>query len=321
MRAIQFDAYGGPEVLRLRQVERPALRAGHVLVRTIASSVNAGDTLVRSGKLRLLAGSRFPRGAGFDFTGDVAEVASDVRGFQVGDPVWGFLNGLRQGPLAAVADYVAVSAKWLARRPRTVDAVSAAALAGAGGATLGILRDSARLRAGERVLVRGAAGGVGVAAVQIARSMGAYVVGLVRGAHVARVCELGAHEAFDYRSTDPSTLGSFDVIVDPVARDLSTFRRLLAPRGRMIAMTLGGVGEAAFWIVSAVFGGRRVRFIGKPPDAALLAGLTELVDAKSVSPIIERVYEMDQISEAHRDFEAGGGFGKRVIRIRAVTDT
>ena len=315
MKAVQYDSYGPPDVLKIRDVKTPTVQPGHVVVRTVASSVNAADVLIRSGKLRLLSGGAFPRGTGFDFTGEIVEVAKDVAGFSVGDAVWGFVNtGVRQGPIATTAEYVQAPASAVARRPRSLDPIQAAALPGAAGAALAVLRLDARVRKGERVLVRGASGGVGIAAVQIAHAMGAHVTALVRDNQIERVRAIGAHEAFDYRATTPEALGRFDVILDPVAKNLRGFRRLLNPGGRMLTTTIGGIREVPYWLFSVVFGRSRVRFVSRPPPGAILAELTQLVEAGTIAPVVERVYAMDEIAEAHRSLEAGGGFGKRVIR-------
>jgi len=316
MRAVQYDSYGPPEVLKVRSVPVPALRPGHVLVRVAASSVNGADIAVRSGKLKLVTGRSFPRGAGFDFAGQVTGAAGDVGGLAAGDEVWGFVDGARQaGPSGAAAEYVLAPAASTAPRPRTVSAVEAAALSGVGASALKVLRDGLRLREGERVLVRGANGGVGTAAVQVARALGGRVTALAGGPHRDRLRDLGAEQAFDYLTTDPRDLGRFDVILDPVSRNMRPYRRLLAPGGRMGAMAIASPADVAYLLASRVHGGRRVRFIQAPPTSRLLADLAGYVDAKSVVPVIEAVWPLEEIAAAHRSLEKSGGFGKRVIQV------
>jgi NADPH:quinone reductase-like Zn-dependent oxidoreductase len=316
MRAAQYDAYGPPEVLRVRTVPVPQVRAGHVLVRVAASSVNGADIAVRAGKLKLVTGRSFPRGAGFDFAGQVVEAAADVPGLAAGDEVWGFLDGVRQaGPSGAAAEYVLAPGKSTALRPRTVGAVEAAALSGVGASAIGVLRDAVRLRPGERVLVRGANGGVGTASVQVGRALGGRVTALASANHLDRLRDLGAAAAFDYHATDPRELGRFDVVLDPVARNMRPYRRLLAPGGRMAAMTIGSPGDIAYLLASAVHGGRRVRFTQCPPTTELLTALARYVDGKSVTPVVDSVYPLDDIAAAHRSLEKSGGFGKRVIQV------
>lgn len=316
MRAAQYDAYGPPEVLRVRTVPVPRQRPGHVLVRVAASSVNGADITVRGGKLKLVSGRSFPRGAGFDFAGEVVEAASDVTGLAAGDQVWGFLDGVRNGgPSGAAAEYVLAPAAGTSLRPRTVSAVEAAALSAVGASAVGVLRDAIWLQAGERVLVRGANGGVGTAAVQVARAMGGRVTALASAGHLDRLRDLGAAKAFDYHATRPGELGQFDVVVDPVSRNMRAYRRLLAPGGRMAAMAIGSPGDLAYLLVSRIHGSRRVRFVQSPPTAALLTALASYVDAKSVVPVIDSVYSLDDIAAAHRSLEASGGFGKRIIQV------
>lgn len=315
MRAAQYDAYGPPEVLRVRTVPVPRLRPGHVLVRVAATSVNGADIAVRSGKLKLLAGRSFPRGTGFDFTGTVAEAAGDVTGIAAGDDVWGFLDGIRQGPSAAAAGFVLAPAARTSLRPSGIGAIEAAALPGVGAAAIGVLRVAVGLRPGERVLVRGANGGVGTAAVQVARALAGRVTALAGARHLDRLRDLGAAEAFDYQATDPRRLGQFDVVLDPVGKNIRPYRRLLAPGGRMAAMTIGSAADAAYLAASVIHGGRRVRFVQSPPTRDLLTALAAYVDGKSVVPVIEAIYPLEDIAAAHRSLEQSGGFGKRVIQV------
>lgn len=316
MRAAQYDAYGPPEVLQVRMVPVPQVRPGHVLVRVAATSINGADTAVRAGKLKLVSGRSFPRGAGYDFAGTVAEAASDVTGLAAGDEVWGFVNGTRNpGPSLAAAEYVLAPVGGTALRPRTLSAVEAAAVSAVGASALGILRDHLRLQPGERVLIRGANGGVGTAAVQIARALGGQVTALASAPHLDRLRDLGAQQAYDYHLTSPGDLGRFDVILDPVSKDMPPYRKLLTKTGRMAAMAIGSPADLAYVLASRVHGRRRVRFTQSPATGPLLADLAGYVDAKSVTPVIEAVYPLDDIAAAHRSLENSGGFGKRVVRV------
>jgi NADPH:quinone reductase-like Zn-dependent oxidoreductase len=165
------------------------------------------------------------------------------------------------------------------------------------------------------VLVRGANGGVGAAAVQIARALGGRVTALAGPAHQDRLRDLGAQQAFDYHTTDPRDLGRFDVILDPVSRNMRPYRRLLDPGGRMAAMAVASPGAVAYLLASYVHGSRRVRFIQAPPTTARLTDLAGYVDAKSVVPVIDSDYPLEEIAAAHRSLERSGGFGKRVIQV------
>jgi NADPH:quinone reductase-like Zn-dependent oxidoreductase len=312
MRAVQYDAYGPPEVLRVATVPVPSLRSGHVLVRAAASSVNAADVLVRRGGVRLVSGRSFPRGSGFDFAGDVVAVADDVTTVGVCDEVWGFVNGLRNRSLGTAAEYVLAPVAAVSRRPTGLDAVAAAALSGAAGAALGALKELG-LRSGERVLIRGAAGGVGVAAVQLAHADGARVTALARDEHANALRELGADEVLNHRKVNPADLGTFDVILDPVSTDMPSYQRLLNPGGRMGAMGASRPGQLASIAASAIHRSRRIRLIQVPPGHDQLAELANRVDAKDIKPVIHSTYPLDDIAAAHRSIGTPGGLGKRVV--------
>lgn len=139
------------------------------------------------------------------------------------------------------------------------------------------------------MLVRGANGGVGTAAVQVARALGGRVTALASARHLDRLRDLGAEEAFDHHTTEPSELGRFDVVLDPVARNMRPYRRLLGPGGRMAAMAISSPSDVAYLLASRIHGSRRVRFVQSPPTAGLLTTLAGYVDGKSVTPVIEAV--------------------------------
>jgi NADPH:quinone reductase-like Zn-dependent oxidoreductase len=175
MKAVQVMSYGAADVLRINEVTRPAPGAGEVLVSVEASSVNGHDVIVRAGGLKMVSGRRFPIGVGLDFAGVVAATGAGVEGYQVGDRVWGTVHPRQRHTTGGAAEYVVVPADRVAPAPADVSPVEAASLVVAGATALIALRDNAHLAAGERILVRGAAGGVGTAAVQLAHAMGAHV--------------------------------------------------------------------------------------------------------------------------------------------------
>jgi NADPH:quinone reductase-like Zn-dependent oxidoreductase len=158
---------------------------------------------------------------------------------------------------------------------------------------------------------------VGTAAVQVARALGGRVSALASARHLDRLRDLGAEQAYDYRATDPRDLGQFDVILDPVSRNMRPYRRLLTRTGRMAVMTPGSPSDLGYLLASGVHGSRRARFAQSPATAPLLADLAGYVECRSVTPVIEAVYSLDGIAAAHRSLEQGGGFGKRVIQVAA----
>lgn len=315
MRAARYDGYGGPEVLYEGRVPRPVAGPDQILVRVHASSVNGGELLVRSGRLALVTGRRFPKGMGIDFAGEVVEAGARVRGPAVGDRVWG-VQGRAGG--SATSEYVAVRPRQVSLSPAGLDSVEAVSLLAGGTTGITALRDMARVRPGERVLVRGASGGVGSAVVQLARAMGAHVTGLAAARNLDFVRGLGAHEAYDYASTGPAELAGlegFDVIIDIVATDLPDYQRLLTRRGRLVAVSVGSLSSAVRLAGATLLRSRRTMFFSGNPKTPLFRDLAGYVERGEVRPVVDTVHELADIAEAHRALEAGGVRGKHVVRL------
>lgn len=199
MRAARYDRYGPPDVLHEAMVEKPTAGPGDVLVRVHGASIGSGgEVMVRAGKFALITGRRFPQGLGVDFAGEVVSVGSAVTGTAPGDRVWGLLPHRAFG---AIAEFVAVPAARVAPAPRGLDLVEAAALPAVGTTVIRALKVEAALRTGERLLVRGASGGVGSVAVQLGKALGAHVTGLAGARNLDWVRGLGADEVADYART------------------------------------------------------------------------------------------------------------------------
>lgn len=315
MKAVLFDRFGGPEVLYVSRVPRPEPAPGEVLVRVRAFSVNGGELMARSGRVRFVTGRKFPQRVGLDFTGEVAALGSGTTGPAIGDRVWGVRGG--SSPLSSAAEFVTVRTDWLGRVPDGLDLVEAAALP-VGMTAVTALRDKASLRPGERLLVRGAAGGVGYVAVQLGRARGAEVTGLARAANLDFVRGLGAQHAVDHRVVPPAELGRFDVVVDTVGTELRTYRSLLKEGGRMVTISFDParpVASLAYIAASAVHGRGRVRFFSGKPRRALFDDLARHVADGVLRPMVDTVFPLEETAAAHRALEAGGVRGKYVVRI------
>jgi NADPH:quinone reductase-like Zn-dependent oxidoreductase len=317
MRAAMFDGYGPPEVLYVGTLPRPVAGPGEVLVRVHATSVNGGEVAGRAGKLKLVTGRKFPQRAGIDFSGEIAALGSPHPGLKVGDRVWG---ALPRGSFGSAAEFVVVRPRQVALVPAGLDLVEAAALP-AGTTAITALRDKARLKAGERLLVRGASGGIGYVAVQLGRAWGAHVTALAGAKNLDLVRDLGADEALDYATTGPADLlpgGPFDVIFDSAGSDMSAYRRLLAPGGRMVSITFDTrrmAASIAYILASTVYGSRRVRFFSGNPTHRLFADLADLVESGALRPVVDTVRPLDDIAGAHRALEAGGVRGKHLVQV------
>ncbi|MFE5829066.1 NAD(P)-dependent alcohol dehydrogenase [Streptomyces sp. NPDC056508] len=314
MRAALFDRYGLPEVLYAGSMPVPSVRPDEVLVRVHAVSVNGGELPGRAGKLRLVTGRTFPKVTGIDFAGEVAETGPSVTGVRVGDRVWGLL-GRKSG---STAQYVAVRPRQIGLAPENLTLVQAVSLLAGGTTAVTALRDKAALKPGERLLVRGAAGGVGSVVVQIGKLLGAHVTALAGAENPDFVRDLGADEAFDYRTTHPSRLGRFGVVVDIAGTRRHIYRRLLVPGGRMVAVTIDTgkpFTSLARILASTVHGTGRIRAFSGNPGTALLTELTRHAENGDIVPVLDTVHPLEKIADAHRALEAGGVRGKHVIQI------
>ncbi|MFF0506906.1 NAD(P)-dependent alcohol dehydrogenase [Streptomyces fimicarius] len=314
MRAARYDSYGPPEVLYEGRVPVPVRKPGEVLVRVHAASVNGGELYGRAGRVRFVTGRRFPQRTGLDFAGEVAEVDPDLTGLRVGDRVWGILGRT----FGSAAEYVAVRPRQIAYAPGNVTLTEAASLPAGGTTSLTALRDKAGLRAGERLLVRGASGGVGSVAVQLGKALGAHVTGLAGVKDADFVRELGADEVLDHRATALADLDRYDVIMDTVGTEHPALRRRLAPGGRLVSIAFDidhPVRSIGYLLGSTVHGRQRVRFFSGNPKHDLFAELTAYVERGDLRPVVDTVHPLADIATAHRALEAGGVRGKHVIQV------
>ena len=304
MRAVEYDQYGPPNVLQTRMVPRPRADPGQALVQVHASSVNPIDTIVRSGTLRFRTGNQFPKRTGIDFAGEVVEIESEAPDIKVGDRVWGVMpltieHGVGQG---SAADFVMIETTRISLSPKSLTSLEAASISSVGAVAIITLRDKARLRPGERLLVRGAAGGVGCMAVQLGKLLGAHVTALASARDLDFLKELGATEALDYRTTTPSSLEPFDVVLDLVGTDPSTYRHLLSHHGRMFCLAQNA-WSLVYSLASNIFGPKRIQTFNAAPMRDTMADLTAYVDARSIRPVVHSIYDLDNIAEAHLSLE------------------
>lgn len=318
VRTVQIFHFGDPQVLQLRDTECPTPTGAEVLVAVHAASINGHDTIVRAGGLKIVTGRRFPIGVGLDFAGTVAALGSGADRFAVGDPVWGTVHPQRRHASGGAAEYVVVDQSRLGLAPAGTSSVETASLVVVGTTALTALDDALHLRRGERLLVRGAAGGVGTAAVQLAHARGAHVTALTSARWTDQLLELGADEVLDRSTTDPTTVGSFDAILDTVGTQLGAYRRTLAKGGRMVTVAISGPALAAIaW--SSLHGSRRIRTFSANPDTALLDRLAAHVDAGQLRAVVAGTYPLADVADAHRAFEHGGNLGKLVLTVPGPT--
>ncbi|GAA3460333.1 NAD(P)-dependent alcohol dehydrogenase [Saccharothrix longispora] len=317
MRAVVQRRYGDPaEVLRVEDVERPTAGDGEVLVRVLSAPVSGSDWHILRGlpyAARPVVGVRRPRGAiaGIEMAGVVEAVGPGVTAHAVGDEVFGWCDG-------AFAEYVAVPADQVARRPANLTAEQAGALPIAGFTALQAVRDKGRVTAGTRVLITGATGCVGTYAVQIAKALGAEVTAVCGAAKADLAKALGADHVHDYATGGLPT--GFDVLVDlygnPSARECAAAVR----RGGTVVLT-GGTGGRWFmgldrWLrvlAAAPLLGFRATPLVHADRLEDLVALRDLVEAGDVTPVIARTYPLDGVARAVEDVRRGRVRGQAVV--------
>ncbi|WP_030796671.1 NADP-dependent oxidoreductase [Streptomyces sp. NRRL S-337] len=307
MRAVIQNTFGGPEVLKVTEVERPRPLSGEVLIRVHASAVNPVDAAVRSGAFPLLGEPPF--GVGWDISGVVEEAGPGAR-FAVGDEVY----GMPFFPRAATgyAEYVAAPSRQVARKPTTLDHVHAAALPLAALTAWQGLVDAARIKEGDRVLIHRAAGGVGHLAVQIAKAHGAHVTAIASAARHEFVTNLGADEVIDYHTTDfTDAVKDADVVFDSTAQGARSLRAL-RPGGVLVSILEHGDTDLAATVAAA---GRRFAGISVEPDYASLEAIAALVDAGRIRPHVEQTFPLAEVGKAHELIESGRVQGKVVLTV------
>lgn len=322
MQAIVYHICGSPDVLKLEEVEKPVPQDNEVLVKVIAGSAAAGNWhLLRADPflVRLTAGLLKPKYKilGSDMAGRVEAVGRNVTQFQPGDEVLGDLSACGFG---AFAEYVAVPEHALALKPARVTFEEAAAVPVSAVTALQGLRDKGQIRAGQKVLINGASGGVGTFAVQIAKAFGAEVTGVCSTQNLDLVRSLGADQVIDYTQEDFTQNGQqYDLIMAANGyHPIADYRRALSPQG--VYVMSGGSGVQMFeamlqgsWI--SMTGSKKMGNLLARPNQADLVFVTGLLEAGKVVPVIDRCYPLAETAEAIRYLEAGHARGKVVITV------
>jgi NADPH:quinone reductase-like Zn-dependent oxidoreductase len=316
MQAVMYDIFGDDSVLALREAAVPQPARGEVQVRVHMASLNPVDFKLRGGILRLLGRPKRPAITGKDFAGEVSALGGDVRGYKLGQRVFGSVDPM--GGQGSCAQFVALDTDLIAP---TTDALSdevAASLPVASGTALQALTDIAGLQHGQSVLITGASGAVGASAVQIAASIGARITGVCGTANVDYVRSIGAERVIDYRTDDWLKLDQrFDVIFDAAAAaTFSQARPLLAARGIYINTM---PRPALYWsalVAQTTSRQRCVPFLLKT-NAALLQRLAKLAAQGVIVPHIDVVVDLGQVASAQRRMQQGKVHGKVCVRVNA----
>ena len=320
MKAIVQDRYGSTDVLEFADVPKPAPKEGELLVRVHAAGVDQGQWHLMAGRPYLIRvmgfGFRAPKARvrGRDLAGIVEAIGPNVTGFAVGDEVYGTCD-------SSFAEYATVPVKQAALKPANLTFEQAAAVPISGGSALQAVRDVAKVRAGQRVLVLGAAGGVGSFAVQLAKADGAHVTGVCSTSKLDLVLSIGADEVIDYTAQDIT--GTYDVIIDTGGnRRLSELRMALVPKGILVLVggetdgpLLGGFDRTIRASLLSPFVSQQLRGLMSTERAEDFDDLRVLIEAGKIAPVIDRTFALAEAAAAIRHLRDGHPRGKIVLSV------
>src|SRR5207247_1278163 len=330
MKAIAYEEYGSADVLEIRDVRKPNIEGDRLLVRVRAASANPYDWHFMRGIpyiARLMAtGLRKPKQSvlGTDVAGEVEAVGKLVTRFRPGDEVFGFVDS------GGFAEYVSAPEKLLAFKPANLTFQQAATVPLAGVTALQGLRDAGEIRPGQKVLIIGASGGVGTFAVQIAKWYGADVTGVCSTKNLDMVRSIGADSVIDYTREDFTRRGQkYDLIFQLAGTaSPSACRRVLTPKGRLVLSSgdspgrfIGPVDRIIKAVLLSLFIGQTLSPLDTKPSSKDLKFLRELIEAGSVTPVIDRTYPLREAADAIRYLETGRARGKVVISVSAAPTT
>jgi len=308
MKAVRLHEYGGPEVLKYEDAQRPEPAAGEVLVRVHAAGVNPVDWKIRAGYMKAFVPYKLPMIPGWDLSGVVEAAGAGVTDWKIGDEVYSRPDLRRDG---SYAEYIAVKAEELGRKPKTVDHATASAIPLAALTAWQALFDAGELKAGQRVLIHAAAGGVGTFAVQLARWKGAHVIGTASERNHAFLKDLGTDETIDYGKVRfEDVVRDVDLVLDTMAGETRDRSWKVIKKGGILVTILGQPSKE-----DAEKHGVRAAGVFVQPNRAELEEIGTLVDAGKVKPIVEAVLPLKDARRAHEMNATLHTRGKLVLQV------
>jgi NADPH:quinone reductase-like Zn-dependent oxidoreductase len=313
MKSAAFYEYGSVDVLTIAEIPAPQPQSHEILVQVRAAAINPKDTFIRKGRFKSLTGNRFPKFTGFDFSGTIVQIGANVTGWETGDAVYGMIDGWHG---ATCAEYVAVPANHLARKPENCNFEEAAAVPLVALTALQALRDEGHIQQGQRVCINGASGGVGTMAVQIAKIYGAHITTITSADNLDFCRELGADVTLDYRQ--PNSIPQqekFDIFFDVFGnQSFNAMIPLLSEHGIYIPTVLKRHVFISQWM-TRFFGKQKARLVVVKPNTTDLDLIGTWVNQGQLHPIIHSIFPLEQIRAAHQQQESKHTRGKIVVRI------
>ncbi len=321
MKAAVYTKYGAPMVLKIKEIKTPSPKSHEVLVKIIASSINSADfEMLKGTVLGRLSGLFKPsfRILGSDISGVVEAIGSEVTLFKVGDEVYGDMTG---AGFATFAEYKAVDENILSRKPDSLTFLEAAAIPSAGVIALQSINNIKSIKPGQQVLINGAGGGMGTMAVQMAKAFGAYVTGVDKSVKLNTIKTLGADRVMDYETENYVKLDTtYDRIVDCQAffgpikyiRRLNTNGIFYMIGGSVSSLLRVGIFGSLLSLISTKKVGL---LLGRPNNKEDIRTIEDLIQQRTLKPVIDKCFKLDEIVEAFEYFETGNFVGKIVIEI------
>ena len=308
MKAIVFYEYGGPEVLKYEDVPRPKPKEDQILARVIAAGVNPVDGMIRSGMFAKDEKTAFPRILGADIAGVVEKTGSKITKFKAGDAVYAYISLDNEG---GYAEYALATENEASPKPKSLDYVEAAAVPVVALTAWQALIDTAKLSAGETVLIHGGSGGVGTFAIQIAKGRGAKVIATASTANQDLLKQLGADVAIDYTKTKFEDIAKdVDVVLDSVGKDTLARSYGVMKKGGFIVSLVARPDQAEL-----AKRGIRGSSLSAEPNSNELAEIGNLIDEKKIRVIVSQTFPLSEARKAHEQVATGHTRGKIVLKV------
>ncbi len=308
MRAIRINQYGGPVEMGLEKIAIPEPSEGEVLIKISAAGVNPIDWKIREGYLAEIIPHTLPLTLGWDFAGEIASLGKNVEKWGIGDAVYGSPSFSKNG---AYAEYIVVSEDEIAAKPKTLSYQKSAAVPLVTLTAWQALKDISAVKQGDRVLIHAGSGGVGIAAIQLAKHAGATVYTTSSTRNIEFLKELGADEVIDYTQEDFSKLENLDIVFDTIGGEVLEKSWATLKKGAILVSVAEVPSEklAAKYEVRASF-----CFVQANPEQ--LSNISNLIDSGNIKVEVESVYRLEDIAQAHEKSESGHTRGKIVIQMQ-----
>jgi len=313
MKAVTTTQYGGVDVLRLQEIKNPVIEKDEILIKIHAASVNPIDWRVRKGSYKFLTGRRPPTILGNDFAGIVVDIGNDISTYKIGEAVWGFVEAFDRG---TYAEYVKVREQEISRMPNNLNFEEAASIPTVGLTAYQALMKLGNLQPDNFVLINGCSGGVGTAAIQIAKAAGAKVFGVASTKNLDYAKKLGTDFPIDYTKSDVlSFTNCYDIFFDVASNKTFFQARDTLKKNGIYILALPSIQSMIFSPLINLLSSKKFKTFDCKSNTDDLLALKELVENNMLLPVIENTYSLEQIRDAHTKSESGHVVGKLVIKI------